>query len=119
MRAGDVGGGNQQEENERRLAVEGLEIHPAAVGSEGGDEPCHGIGFAVGNGDAVANPGTHDFFALDYRLQHFFAVGDRIARFEAVDQFLDDFFFAVALETHNRGLGRQNFQQGHSRLDSR
>ena len=38
-----------------RLAIEGFEIHAAPLGAQSGDQFFHGVGLAVGDGDAIAD----------------------------------------------------------------
>ena len=59
----------------------------------------------MGDGDAVADAGTHNLFALKYGLQDFFTVHNGVVDRERVNQLGDDILFGFSLEVDNRRIG--------------
>ena len=115
MGPGHIGGRHQKEEDIGGLAVQRLEVHAPLVDAQGSREADDGVGLAVRNGDAVADPRAHDLLPFQHGLQDLVPVGDGVTHLKATDQLLDDGLFAVALEADDGGIEGQDVQQGHSR----
>src|SRR5262245_62803324 len=102
----------QQKHQIDRLAVERLEVDRPFQPGEQSEQLAELGQLAVGNGDAIADAGRSELFALLQRLQErALALAAELRRPEG--EFLQNLFLAVDLQRRNDGIRRDQSGEQH------
>jgi c-di-GMP-binding flagellar brake protein YcgR len=113
VRAGLVGGRTQKPDQRHRPAVDGLKIDRGGGLADGHDQVGSAGGFAVGNGQTVADAGGPRRLAVENGVQHFFGIQQLPVGRQQVDQLRNRLGLLGCLQRDFDVLRLENFNQAH------